>query len=633
MLRTVLKRASLVRLRPVAAPCFSVWASADAPLTIHHNFPTWRCFSVATTDETIILQEDPKDIDTDDSPPDSKKKKKGKKNRPTKKKAKRLFDELAPHLPLETLNAITRKLKRQAPKIKDSETRLGQVHALLETATIPMWAQQRFSEFLRQRGFDKYKHEETFPGNVNKVELKAHVDLLMKAQDLAAQKPPLWSKTQRYKIARSKQRAAATEEEENDSSVSTEGSEHPEKTPLEALTLHTSKSENRRRKEAQELSFLLAERLPEKSHKNLMALIKTYVEETTNPKKPKLRMLYSKLSKCVSSHIHLIAEEMAVFFYVNHSARRDPRVKQREKKWLAEQEAFVNAMLEVYESLEVAPVSQARGLLLDNSETLQELDVLRTRIDGVKVGRDRQSEDARHGRRRKNVHLVFDAMVLQNDWTIPTIPQNQHIVFVDNLPIDMEEADLFDFYSRCGPVQSVKIFNQREELDPGPLSAKNRREQRLKQRQSMSRNRHRWKRPRTPVYAQINFASREGHDAAVQSPLRIFGMVVRKHPMRSIRADDITSLFLEDIPEGMYSLDVEHKLSQLLHPEIYVCLDVGQHDFAEPSSCEIKFPSFQMAYHAYQKLQDLDIEGASLHWMRTPEDAMKYWTREYSFET
>lgn len=103
--------------------------------------------------------------------------------------------------------------------------------------------------------------------------------------------------------------------------------------------------------------------------------------------------------------------------------------------------------------------------------------------------------------------------------------------------------------------------------------------------------------------------------------------------MRSIRADDITSLFLEDIPEGMYSLDVEHKLSQLLHPEIYVCLDVGQHDFAEPSSCEIKFPSFQMAYHAYQKLQDLDIEGASLHWMRTPEDAMKYWTREYSFET
>jgi hypothetical protein len=276
---------------------------------------------------------------------------------------------------------------------------------------------------------------------------------------------------------------------------------------------------------------------------------------------------------------------------------------------------------------------QTRGLLSENSDTLQELDKLRTRTDGVKVGRDRQNEQARHGRRRKNVHLVFDAMVLQDEWTVTALPQSEHIVFVDNLPIDMEEADLFDFYSRCGPVQSVQIFNQREELDPGPLSTKRRREQKVKQQQTTSRNRRRWKRPRTPVYAQINFCSHEGHDAAVDAPLRIFGMVVRKHPMRSIRTEDMTSLFLENIPEGMYSLDIEHKLSQLLHPEIYVCITVGQHDFAEPSSCEIKFPSFHMAYHAHQRLQELDIEGASLHWMRTPEDAMKYWTREYSFET
>ena len=345
-------------------------------------------------------------------------------------------------------------------------------------------------------------------------------------------------------------------------------------------------------------------------------------------------MLWTNLSKCVSTHIHFVAEDVANFFYVHHSTSADPRLRQRGKEWEEEQAQFVESMLQIYDALKIPPnpMSQARNLIGKNAETLGQLDRLRTRpSDGVKVGRDRKHQQAIPGRRRKNVHLVFDAMLLKDEWE-PS-EQQQYIVFVDNLPIDMEEPDLFDLFSRCGPVQSVQIFNRREELDPGPLSAKKRRERKVQQRQSVRHNRRQWKRPRTPVYGQITFTSQEGYESAIDAPLRIFGMVVRKHPMRTIRPMDMTSLYLEDIPEGMYSLDIEHKLSQLLHPEIYVCLNIGQHDFAEPSSCEIKFPSFEMAQHAFYKLKDLDIEGVSLHWMRTPQDAMKYWTREYSFET
>lgn len=571
-----------------------------------------RCFSVATDNVHTTTTIEP--VVTDESPKTKKKKTKRKK-RPTQKRARKLFDEIAPHLPLKTLSAITRKLKRSAPKINNVTTRVGQVHALLETANIPPWAQRRFTEFLLKRPFTDF--EESFPVDVNKESLESHTKLLMKARDLSAQRPLLWSLNQRKKMSAKKASEVPSKDDTD------------ERDTDDALTIHQAKSKKKRRQEAKDLCLLLAERLPEKAYADLMQKFTTYVEQTTNPKKPKLRMLFFNLNKSVSTHIHFVAEDVATFFYVKHSTiTADPRLTRRAEEWKTAQTEFCNDVLQIYDSLEeISP--QSRNLMGKNADTLGKLEKLRTRHDGVKVGRDRQKEQARHGRRRKNVHLVFDAMLLQDDWNAPTF--QEYICFVDNLPIDMDETDLFDLYSRCGPVKSVQIFNQREELDPGPLTAKKRREQKVKQRQGS--NRRRWKRPRTPVYAKVTFCSQEGYDNAVDAPLRIFGMVVRKHPMRTIRTVDVTSLYLEDIPEGMYSLDIEHKLSQLLHPEIYVCLDVGQHDFAEPSSCEIKFPSFEMAHHAYHKLKELDIEGSSLQWMRTPQDATKYWTREYSFET
>lgn len=653
MLKTVLRHASVVRLRPASAllwnaPC-GCYSSAEswrdaAALVTQPSHAFSRCFSVATTNETTLEAVDSiKDdnITFEEPPPATKKKKKrtkksNKRNRPpSEETARKLFDEMAPHMPLKTLSAITRKLKRSTPKLPEKETKIGQVHALLETAEIPPWAQQRFTEFFLKQPFATLKDED--PVQVNKESFDANVKILMQARDLSAQKPMLWSIAQRRKLAQNKKAAAAAASDDDESvegSINDDVNNDNESTEeRDLLTIHQSKSETQCRKEAEELLSLLAECLPEKSFQALMQLLGTYVQQTTNPKKPKLRMLFSHLSKCVSTHIHFVAQQVATFLYVHHSTTADPRVVRREKEWKARQDEFCESVLQIYNSLENIDMQQyqkSRGLKGKNAAMLGELDKLRTRpSDGVKVGRDRQQEQARHGRRRKNVHLVFDAMLLQDEWNVPT--PRQYIVFVDNLPIDMEETDLFDLYSRCGPVQSVQIFNQRPELDPGPLAAKERREKKVNQR--MSSNRRRWKRPRTPVYAQITFVTQQAYETAIDAPLRIFGMVVRKHPMRSIRTEDMTSLFLEDIPQGMYSLDIEHKLSQLLHPEIYVGLNIGQHDFAEAASCEIKFPSFEMAHYAYHKLQELDIEGSSLQWMRTPEDAMQYWIREYSFET
>lgn len=527
-------------------------------------------------------------------------------NAPSTAQADALFDEIALHMPLKTLVAIIKKLEKT--KLCDTTTRVGRVHNLLETPEMPEWTQRQFKEFLLR------KPKQETEANANKEQLESNIKLLEQARDLSAQRPLLWSISQRKKMHQQRKAAATDREDLDDSSV--------DKT---ALLIHSQKSRETREEEARELAVLLAERLPEDAHSQLMDVFRTYVE-----KPRKMRMLYSYLQKCTKAHIHLVASQVATFFYVKH-AENDPRLKQHEKEWNKAKQDFSASILRIYDSLEE---KETRKTSKDKiAVTLEDLDRLRTRpSDGVKIGRDRQGEKGKDGRRRKQAHLVFDAILLQDQWK-PSSRHCERTIFVDNLPVGMEESELVDLYSRCGPVESAQIFNQRMELDPGPRTAKQRRELQVRQKQNLTRNRRRWIRVRTPIYGRITFSSQEGYAYAVDAPMRLFGMVVRKHPMRSIRATDMTSLFLEEIPAGIYSLDIEHRLSKLLHPEIYVCLDVGQHDYTEPSSCEIKFPTFEMADHAYHKLQDLDIEGIVLNWMRTPEDAEKYWTREYTFET
>ena len=189
----------------------------------------------------------------------------------------------------------------------------------------------------------------------------------------------------------------------------------------------------------------------------------------------------------------------------------------------------------------------------------------------------------------------------------------QRLVFVNNLPIDTTEEEIDQIYSRCGALDSIKLFNLRPDLDPGPLTksqlAERRRNSRMKNKFSnglMSLQ----QRPRTPVYGMLTFKDAEGFKTATGPELSIFGCVIRRHPVMSIKPQDMSTLYLENIPQNLYSMDVEYKLARCLHRhQVYVMLDgmkgVGKdvennnQDYSEPSSCEIKFEDFHTAMQAY----------------------------------
>jgi len=236
----------------------------------------------------------------------------------------------------------------------------------------------------------------------------------------------------------------------------------------------------------------------------------------------------------------------------------------------------------------------------------------------------------------------------------------QRLVFVNNLPIDTTEEEIDQIYSRCGALDSIKLFNLRPDLDPGPLTkaqlAERRRNSRMKNKYS-NELKFQHQRPRTPVYGMLTFKDAEGFKTATGPELSIFGCVIRRHPVMSIKPSDMSTLYLENIPQNLYSMDVEYKLARCLHPhQVYVMLDgmkgVGNEvekgsnqDYSEPASCEVKFEDFRTAMQAYNWIRAgadgivgkgsnvtlMGGEDCHLHWFRTPHDGMKYWTRELNF--
>lgn len=638
----------------------------------------------------------------------------------------------------------------------------------------------------------------TFTPNVNRKHFEKHVDTLMKARDVSAQYPLWWSDKQRKKhrrLIKQRQRAAAAAaavtgtlaedsaneedekvgseidlkpvhsekkkdeiigernaakedaEEDEDNEVDDSSNElstflrSGENIQRSALltSIHQSKSETTRRLEAEAMASLLADRLPSKCHDALIELLETHAKSGINETQighPPGRMvlLYPNVKNKVKFHVHLVAPDLASFFYVDVPdddaslssmktsssgspsgvdqtatpvptatnsaatgdgsnvtkptdgsggfralAGSDPRINEAWRDWNAARDDIVRSFLES-QRMYVEGMKQGGGdkgneakeekkssgttLREQMTETIEKLDRLRTRpSDGVKIGRDRRQSSEQARGRRKKVHLVFDAILLNDEWAMPLdtsldvdndtlsrekddgskivdgkvqrLPPVDRTIFIDNLPIDIDEEELFDLYSRCGPVESVQIYNLRPDLDPGELSGKQRADLRRKTRYSMSnRPPGSQERKRTPVYGIVTFATDEGYEVATEASLRIFGMVIRRHPVRSIEARDMKRLYVENIPPGFYSLDIEYKLSRVLHPDIYVCLDIGHHDFSEPSSCEIKFPTFEMAYHSFVKLQQVDMgsDECVLNWMKMPQNAMGYWTREVGFD-
>jgi hypothetical protein len=238
--------------------------------------------------------------------------------------------------------------------------------------------------------------------------------------------------------------------------------------------------------------------------------------------------------------------------------------------------------------------------------------------------------------------ISYSESIFGSEDAFPTDAPTDRLVVLDNLPIDMTANRLLDAYGRCGPIAGLKIFRQRPELDPGRKST----DSKKKIRSPSSTRRKKWERPRSPVYAVILYEEVEGATKALADPLRIFGMVLDKHLIRSHRPRSITTLFLEDIPSTHHDVaSIEYELSQVLHPDLYVCLDTrdgvdwtrsSRSAAVDPLNCVIQFPCFEAVYWAYWKLSlELELlredENCSLQWMETPKDAMLYWTRQLNF--
>ena len=138
----------------------------------------------------------------------------------------------------------------------------------------------------------------------------------------------------------------------------------------------------------------------------------------------------------------------------------------------------------------------------------------------------------------------------------------------------------------------------------------------------------------------LSFAEESAAAAASQDSLRIFGMIVRGHSLRSFPANDFKRLYVENIAsadseKALSAAEIEYRLSELLSPDLFVSLDINSRSDRrkKAGSFEIIFPSFEVAYDAFIRLnEDLDFvkndEECTINWIKTPEDALKYWKRE-----
>ena len=390
--------------------------------------------------------------------------------------------------------------------------------------------------------------------------------------------------------------------------------------------------------------------------------------------------LFNNINKLTGTHVHLVAPHLAQFFYFDPPttpatateidsaingdkmtttksvALEESQVIASEQSWQEFKARFVTKMMLLHQKIHAPVVSDAAAgtkgsSLIDKEDELA--NIITSNLKEASSSAKKKRKKKPQKRKIGNVHLIFDAVTAdayhgQNEEQRYALSPETTVI-VDNLPIDTTEDELTELFSRMGTLASIEIFNQRPDLDPGPKSLAALRRMALKarkqgrRRDAVSQKAGEWARPRTPVYAMLSFEEEAAAFAASQDALRIFGMIVRGHSVRSFRANDLTRLYIENIAaregkETRSAIDIEFSLSQLLNPDLYVSLDIdsSSHKVSKrsaPGSCEIMFPSFEVAHDAFCRLKkDLDFvkhdEECTINWIRTPPDALQYWTRE-----
>jgi len=544
--------------------------------------------------------------------------------------------------------------------------------------THPHLLASEYSEEEINHIFEMVANDATFTANINRQNLERNIQILMDARNKAAEKPLKWA---------SKKGGKQKKRHRNDNQATVELPSN----------YHCLKTDDSLYDEAQEMALFLADRLPDSSHRKLYEMLYSYSHEgkslfqsneveninadgsetdTSNGKnkekkkklrKQSLKNVFPCVKQKVNAHTPFIIRELADFLYVDvptdtnkkysnitpHHPQfsthdvADDQLHRAWQRWYRMREKHVKAAI----------LAQHQFAFFDEAEEKNEMG--KKNLDDDMESANAESTTKVQNRRTKGAYVVFDAMKLEEtpaDINEPHLVNSsqdksyiepERTIFLNNLPIDITEEEIKDCYERCGPISSLKIYNLRPDLDPGKLTTTELKKIRKKQRLNMKTVSK-----CTPVYAIVQFSNEKGFLTASNTHLTIFGMVIRRHAVKSIPATQISDVFIENIPSGYYSLDLEYKLNKALQPHVYICLDSvngvrgrESYDYTESKSCKIKFPSFETAFFAYQRLQMIDIlhgdesseedeaeARCQLQWMRTPANAMKFWKREIAYD-
>ncbi|GKY95757.1 hypothetical protein MPSEU_000536500 [Mayamaea pseudoterrestris] len=386
------------------------------------------------------------------------------------------------------------------------------------------------------------------------------------------------------------------------------------------------------------------------------------VESPVDASRPfRMRNLSSHLAQRAGAHFYLVAEPAASYFGLRHvkmeKVAKYNRAKIKLEKLLHKTTTTLTDLQQkLQESLGFFSDDEEDDddddNIDDDDESVEDLDmaVQQELTDAIVHETDdllKRSARAKivsplingDQRFRRGSHIKYDVVQLRENSHLATdisTPPVDRMVFLDNLPIDITTDRLIELYSRCGDVASVTIYNQRPDLDPGPLTIASLRARRKKQYKVAGAQNRRWQRPRSPVYAELTFSDAAGHRACCIDELRIFGMIVQMHPIRSLRASDMTSLFVENIPDKTFCIDFEEILNGIVREGLFATAAAGENRRAIVGSCEIKFPSFEISYESFHKLLESDLlqnrSDSAVHWFRTPFDAEAWWKRKRGFD-
>jgi len=273
-------------------------------------------------------------------------------------------------------------------------------------------------------------------------------------------------------------------------------------------------------------------------------------------------------------------------------------------------------------------------------------------LDEIEIIQKKKKKKKKNPKKKKLVNAKFECFVMSNRFgtqpnvcqtydpyplhestrihteLISDLPKTNRMILIDNLPIDTTTEEISQLYSRCGPLESIDIFNLRPSLDPGESFSKQQKKITGAKAANDSETR------RTPVYGILEFKDDDGYKTATTDMLRIFGMVIRRHAVRSIPACTMKTLHIENIQPEFEAVQLVHMISDLFHPDMYIVISLeNPSPYIKPTSCEIRFPSFEVATYALRLLSKVSIgdKKCVLNWMETPKHANDYWTRKISY--